>query len=435
MNNLKNIKNDFPIFKTYPNLVYLDSGATSQKPQEVIDAVSDFYTKKNANIHRGIYKLAEIATEVYENTRFRVSKFINAKSLNEIIFTTNTNHAINLVAYGWARKFLKSGDIIVLSEMEHHANIVPWLRLKEEKGVELIFLPIDKEYRLDSTAGASLQLASKHSRKRYGADYKSAPAKALDTFDTLDTSKIKLIALTHVSNVLGTINPLYKIIPYSKKYTEAKILIDAAQSIPHLPIDVQELGIDFLAFSSHKMLGPTGVGVLWAKEELLDSMDPLLVGSNMIRTVTKNGATWADGPDKFEVGTSNLEGAAGLSAAISYLTKIGMKNIEDYERELTDYALEKLKNISYLTLHGPSKSESRLGIFSFNLKDAHPHDVAQVLDNQNIAIRSGHHCAQITMSALNVSATARASFYLYNAKEDVDKLVEGIGVVKRILKI
>ena len=411
---MKSLKSDFPIFTTYPDLVYLDSGATSQKPKEVIDAVTDFYTTKNANIHRGIYQLAELATETYENTRTEVAKFIHARTNKEIVFTGNTNQAINLVAYGWARKFLRSGDVIVLSEMEHHANIIPWLRLKEEKGIKLLFLPINKEYRLDYMSLRDHEVAKQ----------------------SLSLEKIKLVALTHASNVLGTINPLEKIIPYFRQLAPAaKILIDAAQSIPHLPIDVQTLDADFLAFSPHKMLGPSGVGILWAKEEILEEMDPLFVGSNMINQVTKEKATWADLPDKFEVGTANLEGVAGLSSAISYINKTGYKNIIAHEQELTEYGLEKLRQIPGLKLFGPLSSENRLGIFSFALDGAHPHDIAQILDSQNIAIRSGHHCAQITMQALCVPATARASLYLYNTKEDIDKLVEGIKVVKKTLKI
>lgn len=422
MKNLQNIKIDFPIFATYPDLVYLDSAATSQKPQAVIDTVTDFYTTKNANIHRGIYQLAETATATYENTRNEVAKFIHARTNKEIIFTGNTNQAINLVAYGWARKFLRSGDIIVLSEMEHHANIIPWLRLKEEKGIELIFLPIDKEYRLNYK---SLVIPSAAKRSR-GISYHESNI----------AEKIKLITITHASNVLGAINPLEEIIPYFRQLAPAaKILIDAAQSIPHLPIDVQSLGIDFLAFSPHKMLGPSGVGVLWAKEELLEKMDPLFVGSNMISIVTKEKATWAPLPDKFEAGTANLEGVAGLASAISYINKTGYKNIIAHEQELTRYGLEKLRQIPGLKLFGPSTSENRLYIFSFALDGAHPHDIAQILDSQNIAIRSGHHCAQITMQTLGVPATARASLYLYNTKEDIDKLVEGIKVVKKTLKI
>ncbi len=405
MSNL-NLKSDFPIFTNHPDLVYLDSAATSQKPLSVINAVTNFYTHQNANIHRSAYSLAEIATQTYETTRLQVAKFIGARSPNEIIFTSNTNHSINTVAYGWTQKFLQPGDTIILSEMEHHANIVPWLRLKEQKKINLIFLPITKDYRLDYNIPLP------------------------------NPSQIKLLALTHASNVLGTINPLEKIIPYFKKLNpQIKILIDAAQSIPHLPINVQKLDIDFLAFSSHKMLGPSGVGVLWAKEQLLEKMDPLLVGSHMIKTVTKQKKTYAQIPDKFETGTANLEGVAGLSAAITYIQKVNMKNIISHEQELTQYTLDKLAQLPYLKIYGPTTPADRLAIFSFGIKGIHPHDISQILDHQNIAVRAGHHCAQITMQALNVPATTRASLYIYNTKQDIDKLIEGLREVKNVLRI
>jgi cysteine desulfurase/selenocysteine lyase len=402
---IQKIKSDFPIFDSYPDLVYLDNSSTSQKPLSVIQAVSDFYTFKNANIHRAVYHLAELATEIYENTRMQVGEFIHARGSNEIVFTGNTNEGINLVAYGWARKFLKKGDIIVLSEMEHHANIVPWLRLREEIGIEIVYLPINNDYRLDF----------KIEKKNF--------------------ERIKFAALTHASNVLGTINPLHETISYFKKYTSAKILIDAAQSIPHLKLDVQKLNADFLVFSSHKMLGPSGVGVLWARENLLEDMEPLIVGSHMISSVSKEKATWADVPDKFEAGTRYLEGVAGLSAAISYLDEVGYDQILSYENELTAYALKKFKQLPYIVLYGPQDAKDRLGIFSFGIAKAHPHDIAQILDRQNIAIRSGHHCAQVTMDALGVPATARASFYLYNTREDIDRLIDGIKEVKKTLRI
>ncbi len=403
---MNDIKKDFPIFKNHPDLVYLDNSATSQKPQVVIDAVSEFYQKYNSNIHRGIYNLSQNATELFENTRKKVANFIGASTDKEIIFTSNTTEAINLAAYGWARRFLKSGDIIVISEMEHHSNIVPWFRLRDEIGVEIIFLPITNDGKLDY--------------KNFSGDFK----------------KVKLIALTHVSNVLGTINPIAEIVSYFKQNgSDAKLLVDAAQSIPHLTIDVQKLNCDFLAFSSHKMLGPSGVGVLFAKKEILEMMDPLLVGSHMIKKVTKEKATWADLPEKFESGTRNIEGVIGLGVAIDYLQKIGMKNIEMFEKELTNYAIKKFKNQTSIKLFGPQTSDNRIGVFSFAIGDIHPHDVAEVLNRDNIAVRSGHHCAQVLMDCLGVSGTARASFYIYNAKEDIDKLFEGINLVKKTFKI
>ena len=398
------MKSDFPIFKTYPDLVYLDSAATSQKPQMVIDAVSDFYQTKNANVHRGIYHLAEEATEAYEQTRQLVANFIGAKKSNEIIFTGNTNQSINFVAYGWAKKHLKRGDVIVITEMEHHANIVPWQRLRDEIGIELIYLPITKEGRLD--------------------------------YQFVNKERIKLLAITHASNVLGTINPLEEIIPFFKTLNpDIKILIDAAQSVPHFPVDVQKLNCDFLAFSSHKMLGPTGVGVLWTKEELLKTMEPFFVGSHMIKKVTKEKATWVDVPHKFEVGTGNLEGVAGLGAAIKYVQTVGFETIMNHEKELTEYALEQLQKIDGLKLYGPKTVVNRLAIFSFGIGNIHPHDIAQILDQEHIAIRSGHHCAQVLMEILNCNATARASFHLYSTKSDVDKLVDGLEKVKKVFKV
>lgn len=410
------IKNDFPIFKNHKDLVYLDSASTSQKPQAVVDAVTAFYTNKNANIHRGIYKLAEDATAVYENTRDQVAQFINAYSRNEIVFTDNTNQSINFFAEGWGRKFLKKGDVVVISEMEHHANIVPWLRLRDEIGIELKFIPVNKEGRLE--------LSSFWSQSRQAR------------MTGLDANKIKLVSLTHISNVLGTINPVEEIIAYFKNLNpEVKILIDTAQSIAHLPINVRKLDADVIAFSSHKMLGPSGIGVLWAKESLLEEMDPFFVGSHMIKRVSKDGATYSDLPDKFEAGTGNLEGVAGLGAAITYLQKIGLDAIQKHDEELTRYGLEKLLAIPSLNLHGPQTQENRIGIFSFEIPGVHPHDIAQILDSNTIAIRSGHHCCQVLMDVLKVPATARASLYLYNSKQDIDALVEGIEKVKKTFKI
>ena len=342
------MKNDFPIFKTYPDLVYLDSAATSQKPQSVIDAVSQFYSSQNANIHRGIYDLSQSATEAFENSRKKVANFIGTKNASEIVFTSGATEAFNYVAFGWAKKFLKKGDIIAISEMEHHSNIVPWQMLQKEVGIKIVYLPITKDHRLE---------------------YKK--------IEELQKGKIKLISFAHASNVLGTVNPLEEIIPYVKKLNpEIKICIDAAQSVPHMPIDVGSLDIDFLAFSSHKMLGPSGVGVLYAKKELLEQMDPVIVGSHMIRTVSKNKAIWADIPDKFEPGTRNLEGVIGLGAAIDYLQKIGWEKIQKHEMELAKYALEMFKKQKNIKLFGPKDSKNRLGVFSFAIENIHSHDVS-----------------------------------------------------------
>lgn len=403
---MKNVKNNFPIFVNNPDLVYLDSAATAQKPQQVIDAITTVYEKYTANIHRGMYDMSEKATALFEKTREKVAKFIGAQDPSEIIFTSGATEAINIVAYGWGRKYLQSGDIIVLSEMEHHSNIVPWLRLKDEIGVDLLFLPITEEGRLD---------------------YK------IFLKNEINPKKIKLIALTHASNVLGTINPIAEIVRYFKEQNVvAKVLVDAAQSVPHLPIDVNALFCDFLAFSSHKMLGPSGVGVLWAKKELLDVMDPLQVGSHMIKKVTKEKATWANLPDKFEAGTRNIEGVIGLGAAVDYLLEVGMKQVTVYEKELTDYALTMFKEQRGVTLLGPTMSENRLGVFSFLLDGIHPHDAAEIFNRSHIAVRAGHHCAQPLMDVLGVIGTVRASLYLYNTKEDINQLIEGIASVKKV---
>jgi len=404
------MKQDFPLFKTYPNLVYLDSAATSQKPQIVIDAVSHFYSENNSNIHRGIYDLSQKATDMFEETRKKVSQFINADDPSEIIFTNGTTEAINIVASGWAKKNLKKGDVIVLTEMEHHSNIVPWQRLKDEIGIELVYLRITEDYRLNYKETASFLLSM--------------------------TKKIKLVSLAHASNVLGTVNPLDKIIPYVRKMNpDIKVLIDAAQSVQHMPIDVQKLDCDFLVFSSHKMLGPSGVGVLFGKRKLLESTDPFMVGSHMIKTVTKENTTWADLPDKFEAGTGNIEGVIGLGAAINYLQKVGFEKIRGQEKELIEYALEMFAKQKNIKLFGPKDSQDRLGVFSFVIDDIHPHDVSEILNRFHIAVRAGHHCAQPLMERLDVSGTVRASFYLYNSMDDIDKLFDGIEEVKRVFKM
>ena len=407
-NNL-NIKKDFPIFKTYPNLVYLDSASSSQKPNVVIDAVSKFYTESNSNVHRGIYNLSQKATDLYEGSRIKVANFINANDPSEIIFTGSTTEAINLVAKGFAGKFLKRGDIIVISEMEHHSNIVPWLALQEKVGIKIFFIPIKKDYTLDY--------------------------KVLFT-SNLDLKKVKLISLTHASNVLGTINPVTEIIRvYKQRCPNAKFLVDSAQSIPHIKIDVKKLDCDFLAFSSHKMYGPSGVGVLWAKSELLDEMDPLFYGSHMISTVTKEKATYESAPTKFEAGTGKLEAVVGLGLAIDYINSIGFETIQTYEKSLTKYAIVKLSKIENVTVYADLKNADMLPVFSFNIKNVHPHDVAEILNRKNICVRAGHHCAQPLMDVLKVSSTVRASFSIYNTFSDVDKLIEGIEEVKKIFKL
>lgn len=399
-------KSDFPIFSNHPKLVYLDTAATSQKPQTVIDAVGDFYTTTNANIHRGIYDLSQHATDVFEAVRQKTADFINAKEASEIIFTANATEAINYAAYGWARLHLKPGDIIVTSIMEHHSNFVPWLQLKEELGIELVILPVNDDYRL--------------------------------TYEdiAIDFSRVKLIALTHASNVLGTINPIPEIAAYFKAQgADAKLLIDAAQTVPHLAVDVGALGADFLTFSAHKMLGPSGVGVLYTKKELLEDMEPLLVGSHMIETVTTEQAVWADTPDRFEPGTRNIEGVVGLGAAIDYLQSISMPTIEKYEHELTVYALKQFAKQKDVKLFGPKDARHRLGVFSFAVGNVHPHDTADILNRSHVAVRAGHHCAQPLMEYMGVTGTTRASTYLYNTHEDIDKLMKAINQVRKTFNL
>ncbi len=384
----------------------MDSSATSQKPASVIGAVSDFYSSGNSNIHRGIYDLSANATDAFESARHKVAEFIGARNNNEIIFTSGTTEAINFVAHGWARKFLKKGDIVVTTIMEHHSNFVPWQKLQKEIGIELVILPIDKDYRLDYQV------------------------------KDIDIARVKLLALTHGSNVLGTINPVAKIAGYFKtRGANAKLLVDAAQTIPHIPIDVGELEADFLAFSAHKMLGPTGVGVLYAKTELLEQMDPLIVGSHMIEMVTAEDSTWAPLPDKFEPGTRNIEGVIGLGAAIDYLQSIGHSDIVQHEQELTKYALDKLSQIDGLRLYGPPDTKDRLGVFSFTLDKIHPHDISEILNRTQVAVRSGHHCAQPLLQAMGVPGTIRASIYLYNTPADIDKLISGIQAAKRVFHV
>ena len=394
MLDVKNIREDFPIFtERDDNFVYLDSSATTLKPQTVIDAVADYYSKYSANVHRSIYSIGEKATEKYEGSRSKVAKLINANS-NSIIFTRGTTESINLVAYTWARKNLKSGDEILLTEMEHHSNLIPWQICSQETGAVLKFIPFNEDGTLDL----------------------SDPEKWF-------TNKTKLVAVIHQSNVFGTVNPIKDIIKLAKSVS-AVTLIDAAQSVPHQKVDVQELDCDFLAFSGHKMLGPTGVGVLYGKPEILEEMPPFMGGGEMIRTVSLNESTWNDIPWKFEAGTPNIAQAIGLGSAIDYINEIGLDKIHEHEQDILTYALEKMQKIPEVNIYG--SADERGAVISFNLKNIHPHDLSQLLDNDGIAIRAGHHCAQPIMKKLGVSATGRASFYLYNSKEDVDRLCESL---------
>lgn len=403
---MKNLKSDFPIFKNRKApFVYLDNGATSQKPKSVIDAVTYFYENLNANIHRGIYSLSEEATQAYEDVRVKVAKFINSDR-DEVVFTGNTNEAINLVVFGYAKKHLKKGDIVVLTLMEHHANLVPWLRLRDEIGIEIHYLNYDENYRLD-----------------------------FQNLGGINKDKIKFVSITQVSNVLGVINPVKEVIKFFKKINpEIKVLIDGAQSVPHFKVDFKDLNCDFLAFSSHKMLGPSGLGVLIGKREALKSTDPIFYGSQMITKVTKDEAKFDEVPFKFEVGTGKLEAVYGLGAAIDYLETVGWENIINHESRITDYALKRLSEIEGLELYGPKNSENRLAIFTFNLKGIHSHDVAQILDRYGICVRSGHHCAQVLLDSFDEIAAVRASFYLYNSFEDMDALIDGLKKVKEFFK-
>jgi|DewCreStandDraft_5_1066085.scaffolds.fasta_scaffold00215_12 cysteine desulfurase/selenocysteine lyase len=399
------VREDFPILKRLVHgkrLVYLDSAATSQKPAVVIEALREFYRTYNANIHRGVYLLSEEATAAYEEARRKVARFINARSPREVVFTRNTTEAINLVAYSWGRHTLKPGDRIVLTIMEHHSNLVPWQLLAEETGARLEFVGITPEGLLD-----------------------------LDQLDRALEHPVKLVAVVHTANALGTINPVREIARRAHA-VGALCLVDGAQSVPHMPVDVQAIGCDFLAFSGHKMLGPTGIGVLWGRLELLESMPPFIAGGGMIRRVTLAKTTFADVPERFEGGTPAIAQAIGLGVAVDYLSSLGMEAVRQHEQELTAYALERLATVEGLRIFGPLDAAQRGGVLSFYLADIHPHDVASILDQQGIAVRAGHHCCQPLMDFLGVPATARASFYVYNSREDVDALVEGLHIAKQV---
>jgi cysteine desulfurase/selenocysteine lyase len=403
--NIEQIRKDFPILERETHsgkrVIYLDSTATSQKPVQVIEAMNDYYRRSNANIHRGVHTLAEEATSLYEGAREKIAKFINASSSREVIYTRNTTESINLVAYSWARANLKAGDLVILTEMEHHSNLVPWHMLQAERGIELEFIPVTENGLLD-----------------------------LGVYAALLDRKPKLVSFTHMSNVLGTINPAADMIRMAHE-AGAVALVDGAQSVPHLKVDVRSLDADFYAFSAHKMCGPTGIGVLYGKSSLLESMPPFLGGGDMIKEVKLRSFRPNTLPHKFEAGTPAIAEAVGLGAAVDYLSSLGMENIAAHEHEITEYALERLEEIPGVKLFGPS-ADKKGGVAAFTLDGVHPHDVAQILDQDGIAVRAGHHCAQPLHEKFGIPATSRASFYIYSTKEEVDLLVNGIYKVKEM---
>jgi cysteine desulfurase/selenocysteine lyase len=402
------LRNDFPIFKKKINgkdLVYLDNASTTQKPYSVINSITDFYSNYNSNIHRAVYQLAEEATELYEQSRKKIANFINVRP-EEIIFTRNTTESINLIAHSWARSNLKKDDVIAITEIEHHSNIVPWQILCQEIGTRLEYVGIDESGFLD-------------------IEY---------LIELISSRKVKLVSISHMSNVLGTIVPIERIDKIAHQY-DIPVIVDGAQSVPHMPVDVKKLDCDFLVFSAHKMLGPTGVGVLYAKKELLEKMKPFMAGGDMIKEVFKFHTNYNEVPYKFEAGTPNIADVVGFGAAVEYLEKIGMENIRNHEIYLTEYALESMQSLKHITIYGPMDSKFRGGVISFNIADIHPHDLATIMNDHGIAIRSGHHCAQVLMQRLDVPATSRASFYIYNTKEEIDKFVNAIKEAGRIFKI
>ncbi len=406
---VEKIRADFPILQQEHHagvpLIYLDNAATSQKPSLVIDALDDYYRRYNANVHRGIHKLSEEATAAYERARIKIRKFINADSKREIIFTRGTTESINLVAQTWGRANLKPGDVVILTEMEHHSNIVPWQMLAAEKGFTIRYIPVLDDGTLDLEAYAAL----------------------------LRDNPVKLVAVTQVSNVLGTINPIAAMARQAHD-AGALVLVDGAQSVPHMPVDVQALDVDFLAFSGHKMLGPTGSGVLYGKRDLLEAMPPWMGGGDMIATVTLSGSTWNELPYKFEAGTPSIAEAIGLGYAVDYLNELGMDRIQAHEREITEYALDRLAEVPGLRLLGPDTDEKG-AVATFTLDQIHAHDVAQMLDAEGIAVRAGHHCAMPLHERFGISATARASFYVYNTPREVDQLIDALYKAKKTFSI
>ena len=393
--NIEEIKKDFPIFES-KNIAYLDSGATTQKPRYVLDKINEYYEKSNANPHRGAYSLSVEATELYEGARAKIANFINAKYPEEIIFSKNASESLNLVAYSYGLDNLSEGDEVVLSIMEHHSNLVPWQMVTKKTKSTLKYMYINKDFELSK-----------------------------EEIESKITDKTKIVAITQVSNVLGTINNVKEIIKYAHK-KGAKVLVDASQSIPHMKVDVRDLDADFLAFSGHKMLAPLGIGVLYGKREILNKMNPFLMGGDMIEYVYEQNTTFAPLPNKFEAGTQNVEGVVGLSAAIDYIEKIGYEEIDKIEKEVVSYAIDELSKLDFLTIYMTPNRENHSSVISFNINGVHPHDVASILDSENVCVRSGNHCAQPLMRFLGIDSTCRASFYFYNTKEDVDRLVKAL---------
>ena len=407
MINLNKIRKDFPILNEKVNgkgLIYLDNAATSQKPKEVIDSLVSYYEKYNSNVHRGVHTLSIKATDEFEKSRTKIQKFINAKSPNEIIFTRNASESLNLIAYSWGKDNISSGDEIYITPFEHHSNIVPWQMLCKEKEAILKYLPLNNNGDID-----------------------------IERFSKEISNKTKLVSVTHMSNVLGTVLPLKEIIELAKKY-KAVTVVDACQSVPHMPVDVQNIDSDFLCFSGHKMLGPTGIGVLHGKEEMLNEMSPFLYGGDMISEVTYEESKWNELPYKFEAGTPNIADSIALGVACEYLEKVGMENIWNHEMELGDYTVDRISELDKFKILGNRSKELRGGVVSFVHEDIHPHDIGSLLDGYGIAIRTGHHCAMPLVRSYGVVAASRASFYLYNNKDEVDKLVEGLKLVEEYFK-
>jgi len=408
MSDLSHLREDFPILSTEMNghpLVYLDSAATTQKPVQVLDAMDAYYRTTNANVHRGAYLLATEATDAYEGARAKVANFVNAASPREIVFTRGTTTGINSIAYGWGLHRLREGDRILLTMLEHHANVVPWQLIAKHTGAELAYLPLTEDFRIDT-----------------------------DALESVIDDRVKVIGFSGMSNVLGSIGPI-DVLTEAARSIGAITVVDAAQLVPHLPVDVQSLDVDFLAFGAHKMLGPTGVGALWGSMERLEELEPAEGGGEMIRDVGLYESTWADIPHRFEAGTPPIAEAIGFGAAVDYLEAIGMDAVRAHEASITRYALDRLSEVPDLQVYGPDDVAHRGGAVSFTLADIHPHDLATILDQQGIAVRAGHHCTRPLHRLLNVPATARASFYVYSVPEEVDRLVDGLHEARRIFGV